>query len=65
MAILLITGHLLAEFVNLMALSLNKSIVHVLADFVAFELLLSIDEIYYASLPKLPIMAEIGKNIKY
>lgn len=51
-----LTTNLAAEVVNIIMLMTRHDLEHVLAHFVALEMLTNIDNIYYNALPALPLM---------
>jgi len=58
-ALMQLTTNFAAEIVNIIVLLTRHDALHCLEHFVAFEMLTKIDNIYYRSLPFLPIMKEI------
>ena len=58
-ALMQLTTNFAAEIVNIIVLLTRHDALNCLEHFVAFEMLTKIDNIYYRSLPFLPIMKEI------
>ena len=52
-----------AEFVNIVVLAQRHNVEHCLQDFIAFELLTNVDNIYCASLPFLPLKNSLNKHL--
>ena len=59
-ALMQMTGGLFAEVCNLLVLTQRHDPIHCLEHFVAFEILTSVDNIYFAALPNFPFKDQLA-----
>ena len=56
-------GGFWAEFVNIVVLAQRHNVQHCLQDFIAFELLTNVDNIYCSALPFIPIKESLSDKL--